>query len=269
MVINKLEALLNNNPEEKLILPALYNLQKTYNNVSGVKATFYKNKIISEFPDSHYAKLLQNEAVGAVVNEPEVAYDLLYKQLESGNLRELMTQLEQSLMRFAGDEIAPKLALLKANTVARIEGVDGFERELNFVALNYPSKLEGKEASKMIAEIIPALQKLVFSKTDQPSYKIVFPHRKPNAKTELSTKIETYLKNRNNSSLQMSLDVYKSNEDFIVIHGFISEEEAKNALGVLKDYKEYLIIDEAHVINSNDYKVIQIKKNWDEWLKQK
>ena len=269
LAINKLEALLNNNPEEKLILPALYNLQKTYNNVSGVKATFYKNKIISEFPDSHYAKLLQNEAVGAVVNEPEVAYDLLYKQLESGNLRELMTQLEQSLMQFAGDEIAPKLALLKANTVARIEGVDGFERELNFVALNYPSKLEGKEASKMIAEIIPALQKLVFSKTDQPSYKIVFPHRKPNAKTELSTKIETYLKNRNNSSLQMSLDVYNSNEDFIVIHGFISEEEAKNALGVLKDYKEYLIIDEAHVINSNDYKVIQIKKNWDEWLKQK
>ena len=40
------------------------------------------------------------------------------------------------------------------------------------------------------------------------------------------------------------------------------KEEAKNALGVLKDYKEYLIIDEAHVINSNDYKVIQIKKNW-------
>ena len=40
----------------------------------------------------------------------------------------------------------------------------------------------------------------------------------------------------------MSLDVYNSNEDFIVIHGFISEEEAKNALGVLKDYKEIIVL---------------------------
>jgi len=56
---NKLKKLLNNNPEERLILPAKYNLYKVYLELhKNSEAEIVKNDILEKYPDSRYASIL-------------------------------------------------------------------------------------------------------------------------------------------------------------------------------------------------------------------
>src|SRR5690606_37104558 len=57
---NKLETVLANNPEERLILPSNYNLYKLYQQIEPAKAEKYKAAIIQRYPESRYAMLLKN-----------------------------------------------------------------------------------------------------------------------------------------------------------------------------------------------------------------
>ena len=52
----------------------------------------------------------------------------------------------------------------------------------------------------------------------------------------------------------------------IVVHGFKNKENAKSVLSVLKEYKDYKIKDKAYLISSEDYKVIQFNKTFNDWL---
>lgn len=267
IAVEKLELLLANNPEERLILPSLYHLYKTYKFIDQVKSDQYKQKIIAQYPESRYASILQNASAQNSLSEPEQVYAAHYAQLESGELRNLIPELDESILQFVGDEIAPKLSLLKANVIARVHGVDGYKKELSFVALNYPSKSEGKEAESLLKDVVPALEALKFNNDAEQPHKIVFPNKTPNTNKKLIESIENYLKNRNNALLKQSEDLYSLKENMIVIHGFDNKAEADMALSILRDYKDYLIKDKAYTISANDYKVIQVQKSWDNWIK--
>jgi hypothetical protein len=67
--------------------------------------------------------------------------------------------------------------------------------------------------------------------------------------------------------LKLSSDIYTVTDDFIVIHGFSSKESARAILSLLKEYKNYKIKDAAYIVSSEDYKIIQMKKQFEEWLK--
>ena len=59
----------------------------------------------------------------------------------------------------------------------------------------------------------------------------------------------------------MSNDIYTMDKNFIVIHGMKTEEYANGIASILKEFKEYKIQDKAYVISSDNYKIVQIKKN--------
>jgi tetratricopeptide (TPR) repeat protein len=81
LATNKLEQLLKNNPEEKLILPAMYNLYKIYQITDNAKAELMKNQINSKFPDSRYAQLVNNTTIdeASLIGTPEGIYNKWYK----------------------------------------------------------------------------------------------------------------------------------------------------------------------------------------------
>ena len=55
-------------------------------------------------------------------------------------------------------------------------------------------------------------------------------------------------------------------KNFIVVHGINSKENAIGIAQVLKEFKEYKIPEQSYVISNENYKVVQIKKNLDEYL---
>lgn len=270
LAASRLEQLLKNNPEERLVLPAKYNLYKIYQIIAPGKAEQMKAQILSEYPTSRYAEIIRNPST-VVTDEsnPELAYNVLYKRFEKGELRELFSEIDDIIQRFTGEETVAKFELLKAKLVARLEGIEAYKKALNYVALTYPNVEEGKQAEQLLASDVPKLEALTFTKGTETEWKIVFPKAYPldQEVKNLTDKIEKYLKDANAVLLKMSTDIYTVSDDFIVIHGFSSKESANAIWSLLKEHKNYKIKDAAYIMSSEDYKIIQMKKKFEEWLK--
>lgn len=261
----KLELLLTKNPEERLVLPTMYNLYKIYEIINKDKALAMKNKIISEYPNSRYASILNNERASTEVvnNSPDAAYLSLYKLYNEGDYFSVLDGATAAINQFVGDEIVPKMELLKAHTIGKINGLTEYKAALNFVALNYPNSPEGKEAESLIAKNIPLLEAMNFTKKDSRYWKIIYYVSEVKSPEALSaeSKLKKFASERTVDKLKFSKDIYSPTENILVVHGISSEAKAKDIASILKEYKDYNISIPATVISAENYTVIQIKKN--------
>jgi tetratricopeptide (TPR) repeat protein len=269
LAANKLEQLLKYNPEERLVLPSMYNLFKIYEIINKEKALVMKAKIISSYPNSRYAEIFSNTNPEiAAVDAPEVTYNKLYKLYESGDYRTVNGALEKAIDQFAGEELVSKYELLKANTTGKLKGVIDYKKALNFVALNYPNSLEGKRAEKTIKNDLPVLERFKFYEVAPKSWKIIYriPYNDEKNNKILSEKIKKYVNDHKLDHLTFSEDIYNSEDNFMVIHGIISEEFSKGIRDTLRIKKEYKIQQKPIIISNYNYRVVQINKNLESYL---
>jgi hypothetical protein len=270
LAANKLETLLQNHPEERLVLPSMYNLYKIYDIIDKDKALAMKDRIISQYPDSRYAQILGKTDAGNTSNEtPEASYDKLYKQYVSGDYKKVLVDSGLAIDQFNGEEIVPKFELLKANTIGKIKGIEEYKKALNFVALNYPNSEEGKLAEALLTTDVPKMEALKFYARKPLSWKILYASDSPEDKNtkKLQEKIKKFLADRGLEKVTTSYDLYTMDKNFVVIHGLKTEEYAKGIASILKEFKEYKVQETAYVISNDNYKIVQIKKNFEEYLK--
>lgn len=269
LAASRLEQLLKNNPEERLVLPSMYNLYKIYQQISASKAEEMKQRILAQYPNSRYAQILNNPEVEITDNEnPELVFNALYKKFESNQVREVLVEVDEAIFKFAGEESLPKFEMLKAKIVARLKGVEEYKKALNFVALTYPNVDEGKQAEKMVQMEVPLIEALDFGLEPTSGYKIIFPKKYPYEKEvkNLTDKIAKYIKDTNAVALKSSEDIYDLTNNFIVIHGFDDKDAAISVLSVLQLHKNYKITDKVYIISTEDYKIVQMKKKLEEWI---
>lgn len=270
LAVNRFEKLLKDNPEERLVLPSMYNLYKLYEILDKSKATAMKESIVANFPNSRYAQILLNPLgeIEESSDSPNVVYANIYKQYQNGEIKTVLTATENAINRFTGDEIVPKLELLKANIVGKLNGLAEFRTALNFVALNYPNSEEGKKAEKMLAVDLPKLEALQLSKATSKNWKILYQTKDfEDARTKvLREKIKKFIADRSLNKLSISLDIYTMTDNFVVMHGMNSEDLAIGITSILKDYKDYKVQESPIIISAENYTIVQIKKNLDIFL---
>jgi hypothetical protein len=274
LAASKFELVLKNKPEVRLVLPSMYNLYKIYEITDKPKAETVKNQIISSYPNTRYAQLLSGKITedNTIVQTPEEVYKITYKQFGNQEYTSVLGTIEKSLAQFAGDDLIVKFELLKANTLGKLKGVDEYKKALNFVALNFPNTDEGKQAEDILKSNIPILeQKVLKQDTLSKNWKIIYKvgNREDVETKTLEEKINKYIKEKQYDTFSVSFDVYNETENFIVIHGITSKEYANYLVKILKDTKEYKIVTPANVISSENYSVIQIKKNYNQFLELK
>ena len=270
LAVNKFEKLLNDNPEERLVLPSMYHLYKLYEILDKSKAVAMKENIVENFPNSRYAQILQNPSseIAESSDSPNAVYKNLYKQYRNGEFKTVLTATENAINRFTGDEIVPKFELLKANIVGKLGGLGDFSAALNYVALNYPNNEEGKKAEQLLAVDLPKLEALQLSKAPSKNWKILYSTKDfEDAGTKvLREKIKKFIADRSLNKLTVSLDIYTMTDNFVVMHGLNSEDVAIGVTSILKDYKDYKVQQTPIIISAENYTIVQIKKNLDEFL---
>ena len=269
---DKLQALLKNNPEERLILPSKYNLFKIYE-ILGLndEADIAKNDIIKNHPDSRYASILLNPDVALEEDEnsPENLYEALYAKFEEQEYKDVIEKSDEYIARFEGERIVPKFEFLKAVSNARLYGFESYKEGLNYIALNYPNSDEGKRADDMLKNVIPMLSKTAFDdNTAAKHFKAIYQFT-----AEEKEEIESFVTELNEAikaieyfELSTSIDMYDSNTIFVVVHGLKSIQAARGFGELLKD-KDQHIEREYFGISSQNYQVIQIHKNLESYLK--
>ena len=267
---DKLEKLLESDPEERLVLPAMYNLFKIYEIIDKDKAMAMKNSIVSQYPDSRYAQILSNPDASTIAagDSPEVAYQKLYNLYDSGDFKKVLFDVDLAIDQYTGEEIVPKFELIKSATVGRLSGLEEYKKTLNYVALNYPNSEEGKIAEGYLAKEVPEMEALNFNAAEPTSFKILYKADNMSDKNTVALygKIVKFVKERSFEKIAISVDIYTMDKNFIVIHGMKNEDHAKGIASILKEFKDYKIQQTPYIISNDNYKIVQIKKNFEQWL---
>ena len=275
LAAGKLEAVLQGEPEERLILPSKYNLYKIYEETGSPLAEGVRQDILNNHADSRYAAILLNPDV-VLANDgqsPQARYDQLFKKYEQQEFLEVITKSQEYVERFTGDPIVPKFELLKANAIGRLQGFEPYKEALNYVALTYPNKPEGKKAEQIVADQLPKLESKTFSPEEGSSgtgnWKVVFPFTVQNNESalKLRKRLEDAIKDLRYKNV-VSKDIYNLEDQFVVVHGFKSKDFALGFSELIKKNRDYRIKDENFVILSRNYQTILVHKNLETYKSQ-
>lgn len=275
LAAGKLENVLASDPEERLILPSKYNLYKIYEESGSPLADNMKRDIITNHSDTRYAEILLNPQaiLEGNTDSPDARYAALFKLYKEQHYLTVITQAEEYIQKFTGDPIVPKLEMLKANALGRLQGFEPFKEALNYVALTYPNNPEGKKAEQIVKEQLPKLERKDFSPETGSSgagnWKVVFPFKiSDNERAlELKKRLLEVVKDLKYKNI-VSKDIYNLEDQFVVVHGFKSKEFALGFTELIKNNRDYRINDENFVVLSLNYKIIQVHKNLESYKKQ-
>ena len=124
--------------------PEVYYLLHVTNEQLG-RSSGYKDKLLTEFPNTSYARLASRAA--AAGNETSAgreslalkAYTDLYTLYQSGNYTEALARAETTLGTYTGTQIEDKLALLRVMSVGRVQGGAAYRQALTEFVRDYPA----------------------------------------------------------------------------------------------------------------------------------
>ena len=208
-------------------LPSLYHLYQIEIETEGGQAEAYKNRIITEYPDSQYAMILQNpEAMGDALTLFEEQYTVLSDRFKSQAFEEVIDGCFTAILSLQDESLRSRFALLRAHAIGRLDGVEAYQTALSEVALSFPNQTAGKEANKrlkQIKEITPSnaqegnrfLVYFVFDRDDNETTKTI------------QNKLTNTISNQGlQQSVSATIDVFDRKTELLVVQRFTSEEQA-------------------------------------------
>jgi hypothetical protein len=258
-----------NNPE--FVLSAKY---LNYKNclVLGLldEAESIKSDIILNFPGSKYAEILNNPEAYASSDIDNISelYGALFQDFQNQDYSKVILRLEKLISAFETHPLAPKMQLLKASAIARIEGFENYKRALEFIAKNYPNSIEGKEAEILLKEVIPIVENANFEQVEKgDNFKLIYYFPKENYKKieDFKESLSLALNDLNNIQLNSSTDIYDNNSTFVVLHGLKSYDGAKG-LSIILEQKDVFVKKSSFVISLDNYQILQMHKNLSAYL---
>lgn len=145
--------LVDNKPEEKVMLQALYQIfNMNYKNSPAI-AERAKQILITDYPYTSYAEFARNPQNSSFVKsdpEAEKAYKKAYILYEQESFAESMGIIDMALKQFPKDALVPKFTLLNAFNAGKTAGKEVMILQLEQIALNYDKTSEGEKAKEML-----------------------------------------------------------------------------------------------------------------------
>ncbi|GGW56991.1 protein involved in gliding motility SprE [Winogradskyella epiphytica] len=276
----RFEKLLQNNPEDRLILPSKYNLYHIYKELGlNNKAEEMKTVIINDYPDSRYAEILLNpqSELAKDENSPEAIYTKLYKQFTNEEYAKVIAEADVQINRLEGDIYVPKFEILKASAKGRLYGFNAYKESISYIALNYGNSEEGKKAQEIMDTALPVLAKKDFvSDEDASNFNVIFQFDN-NSEEDIDAFIKILdeeVAKVKYFDLSTSKDVYDENTTFVVVHGLKSIQGANGFVELLKSEEKDKrgrpvkpkITKDYFAISSPNYAIVQRHKNLNTYL---
>lgn len=137
---------------------AYYYLHKIYKNDNPAKAAEYKSLLITKYPDTDYALLVND---GAITNKSTAGvdwrktdfYNTTYGLFTGGRYAEVKSRRSVADTMLAGTSMMPKFELLYAMSVAKTESRENYRKELEKIIEQYPATEIGQRAKDLLEAI--------------------------------------------------------------------------------------------------------------------
>ncbi|HEX7366757.1 MAG TPA: hypothetical protein VF273_06665 [Pelobium sp.] len=153
------QSIVQNYPDDKNLANIYYQLYRLSAESNPDDSNKFKNKLLSEFPNSVYAKAIKEPNFGKEkefrLNALKTAYAEVYKLYQNEKYSEVLNQLNVLKPRYSGfKELEPKFAYLQALTVGHTQKTPMFLASLSQIAGNYPDDTEVTPIVKKQMEFI-------------------------------------------------------------------------------------------------------------------
>lgn len=171
----ELLARFKNSKYEAQVLYILYRLMEQNGKTS--QANVYKNRILTDYPESEYALIIRNPNLKKQQEENEQAAKKIYEQLvadyQNKKFKTLEKDLEVYYHQYEKTSTAPELFFLWAMTKGNLTDKMKFRAALTEVKDKYPDHRVAKDATDIIKRIDGAVIEEKAAKVDENSiYKI-------------------------------------------------------------------------------------------------
>jgi len=149
------ESLATRYPDSELVAEAYYNIYRINKDINNAKAETYRQRLLDKFPTSEFAMILSDPAYYekklADLKMSENLYQEAYGAYTSERFRDAITMIDNALIKFPKDQLAPKFMLLRAYSTAPLSDERGFKEELSSLIKTWPESVESKKAAEIIA----------------------------------------------------------------------------------------------------------------------
>ena len=160
--VKQWEEFLRRFPEHKLVAPIYFQLYETYAHLKDMeKSDYYKNLILEQYPNTNYARIIQNpdyyKEVAAKQKESSDFYTAVYEAYTKKNYANTVALASEGLQKYPFPTLAPKFDYLKAISLGKIYGNDTLIPLLTEIIRNYPAT-EIDTAATDLLEILKKMQ---------------------------------------------------------------------------------------------------------------
>jgi len=140
-------------PEEKVMLQALYEIFAMNHEKNPMAAERAKSILLKDYPYSSFAEFARNPKSNTFVKSSEAVeneYKRAYALYESEKFTESKDVLDQAIQKNPKDALVPKLSLLNAFNAGKSSGKEVMILQLEQIVLNYAKTPEGLKAKEML-----------------------------------------------------------------------------------------------------------------------
>lgn len=260
--------------DERLVLPAKYNLFLAYQNLNDTaNANYWKQNIIEKHPDSRYAEILINpRSIRDGENSPSKIYTRLYTQFKNQNIVGLLEECEYWQEEFTGMPIQPKFKLLKAQIKGRMYGYHAYKEELEQIALDHPQTKEGKKAQELVDNLQGSnMQNANFKPSgDDSEFKLIYyfdsnTYSVANLQ-QLMQEVKKGLEGLGYGATKLSVETYNPDYHFLILYGLQSKLGSEGMAQLLLENQITSSDWEYFPITKENYSILQIHKNLEKYL---
>ncbi len=138
------EILITRFPNGKQCLGSYYQLYQINSDLEDqAKKNYYKDLILKDYPESDYAKIINDpdyyKQIQARKNEINLFYDETYKAFISENYRKVADNYQSAASKYKLSPIFPKFEYLNALSLGKTKGKDTLTTSLNSLITKYPN----------------------------------------------------------------------------------------------------------------------------------
>ncbi|QEC51178.1 tetratricopeptide repeat protein [Anseongella ginsenosidimutans] len=145
------EELMERYPGNKHSPSVYYSLYKLYQGIDPAKSETYKNIVLTEYPESDYALVINNP--GSVLARAEQTdsrlgpfYEETYRLFQEGQYAEVISRCQAPEVSRTTPTLAAKFALLHALAVGRTDSIPQFTASLERVSTSFSEEEPGRRA---------------------------------------------------------------------------------------------------------------------------
>ena len=149
------EELLKRYPDNKYKVASYYQLYRAYlamNNTT--KADYYRNILVTNYPDSEYAKIIKNPSyakdVMASKSLVEKFYAETFQLYSEEKYSAALSNCQMADTMYAKSDLMPRFSFIKALCIGRTQDINAFESALTQVIIKYPKAPVKDKAQEML-----------------------------------------------------------------------------------------------------------------------